>query len=162
MGDRHTKASKHARSKRVAQPQYFIFEIGEMQPTYILSVDHDRYRKSSYREYAGIEFQAVCVFPNKLSGRSVSFNFAGERGCLTPEAFERDLSWKPRCVGALEIKPDRGHFYTNVPHESLTFLAALFLHREARFVILYGEPLTRGKSLCSSVQLEKMVNLEDY
>lgn len=156
------KASKRARSKQAIQPQYFIFEIGETQPTYILSVDHDRYRKSSYREHAGIEFQAVCVFPKKLAGRPVSFNLAGERGCLTPEAFQRDSSWKPRCVGSLEVKPDHGNFYTSVPHESLSFLATLFLHRDARFVVLYGEPLTRGKSLCSSVQLEKIVNLEDY
>lgn len=38
------KVSKRARPKQVMPPQYFIFEIGEMRPTYILSVDHDRYR----------------------------------------------------------------------------------------------------------------------
>jgi len=156
------KASKRARSKQTVQPQYFIFDIGEIRPTYILSVDHDRYRESSYSEHAGIEFQAVCVFPKRLTGRSVLFNLAGQRGCLTPEAFKRDSSWKPRCVGALEIRPDRGLFYSAVPHESLPFLTTLFVHGEVRFVVLYGEPLSRGKSLCSSVQLEKAVNLEDY
>lgn len=38
------KVSKRARPKQVMSLQYFIFEIGEMRPTYILSVDPDRYR----------------------------------------------------------------------------------------------------------------------
>lgn len=156
------KASKRARSRQVMPPEYFIFEIGEMQPTYILSVDHDRYRENSYSEHTGIEFQAACMFPNKLAGRSVVFNLAGERGFLQPEAFKRDSSWKPRCVGALEIKPDRGMFYSAVPYESLPFLTTLFAHREVRYVVLYGEPMSRGKSLCVSMQLEKSVSLEDY
>jgi len=156
------KASKRARSRQITQPHYFIFEIGEMRPTYILSVDHDRYRKHSYSEHAGIEFDGNCVFPKNLEGRSVSFILAGQRDFLTPEAFKQDQSWKSRCVGALEVKPDRAAFYAAVPHESLPFLATLFTRREARYALLYGEPLSRGKSLCVSMQLEKSVNLEDY
>lgn len=156
------KASKRGRRKEAAMPEYFIFEIGDAKPHYSLSVDHDKYRAASYREFAGLDFQASCMFPPKLAGRAVSFSLMGERNCLIPEAFKRDSSWKPRCVGALEIRPDRGDFYANVPHESLSFLTALFVRREARFVVLYGEPLSRGKSLCTSMHLEKTINLEDY
>lgn len=156
------RTSKRVRTKRQTTPQYFIFEIAEWQPTYILSVNHDRYRDSAYREHAGIELQASCIFPRNLAGRVARFNIAGQRDCLMPEVFKRDSSWTPRCVGALELKPSQGHFYTSVPHESLPFLTTLFSHGAIRFVVLYGASMSRGRSLCSSFQLERAVNLEDY
>jgi hypothetical protein len=143
-------------------PEYFIFEIGEMKPNYIFAVDHDKYREASYREFAGIDFEATCIFPKKLSGRPVSFGLMGQRDHMVPEAFKRDSSWKPRCVGSLDIGPRDGNYSMNVPYESLAFLATMFVSREARFVVLYGEPLSRGKSLCSTFHLEKEINLDDY
>lgn len=156
------KVAKPGRAKKQSVPEYFIFEVGEMKPHYLFSIDHDKYRKASYREFAGIDLDTVCVFPKKLAGRPVSFSLMGERDHMAPEAFKQDSSWKPRCVGALEIGPQNGNFYMNVPHESLSYLTAVFVSREAKYIVLYGEPLSRGKSLCSTLHLEKTISLDDY
>ena len=156
------KAIKRVRRGKEKSPQYFIFEIAELKPTYILAIDNDRYRESAYRESAGLEFKGTCVFPKPLSGRSADFYIAGRRDCLTPEAFKNDETWSPRCIGELELSPDRGHFYTCVPHESLSFLSSLFIGGVARFVLLHGAPMSRGRSLCASMQLVNAVDLEYY
>lgn len=140
----------------------FIFEIRGCAPTYILSVNSARYRDTALSEHLGVDIAAECIFPEKLAGRTAMITLAARRDSLTPEAFKEDSDWVPNCIGALELAPGRGRFYTDVPHESFGVLTTLLAQRLLRFVVLYGSPLKRGRSLCSSMQIEHAINLEDY
>lgn len=152
--------------KRRKQPtpsmQHFIFEIKEWKPSYLFSIDHSRYRDGPFSEHVGIELEASCIFPEDLVARNVMFHVAGKRDCLEPEILRHDPDWKPRCVGLLELPPERGTFLTSVPHESLAVLLIALAHGLLRFILLYGPPLSRRKSLCSSIEWASSVNLEDY
>jgi len=140
----------------------FILEIGELRPSYLLSVNSHKYRETAFSEHMGIDIDAKCVFPEKLVGRTATITLAARRDSLTPEAFKEDSDWIPNCIGALELTAEGGRFYTDVPHESFGALATSLAQGLLRFVVLYGTPLKRGRTLCSSMQLEHSVNLEDY
>ena len=151
------------RGRPRTQPmECYVFEIGEWKPSYILSVNRQRDRTGAFYEHIDIEIQTLCIYPKKLAGRSAQFTLSGQRNCLTPTAYQRDPDWIPNCVGLLELPPTRGRFYTAVPHESLSALITPLIHRLFHFVLLFGPPLSRGASLCSSMQFEQTVDLEDY
>lgn len=149
-------------NKRTLSSDVYIFQIAGLRPSYILSVNAGKYRETAFSEHMGIDIDAKCVFPEKLVGRTATITLAARRDSLTPEAFKEDSDWIPNCIGALELTTEGGRFYTDVPHESFGALATSLLQGLLRFVVLYGPPLKRGRTLCSSMQLEHSVNLEDY
>lgn len=140
----------------------YIFRIDAWKPGYIFSVDSSTHRAGPYSEHLGLEVDATCVFPGKLTGREVQISLAGRRDCLSPFAYQQDVEWVPRCIGALEFPPSGGKFYTSVPHDSVAALTVSLAHHMYRYILLYGPPLSRGRSLCFSMQFEKSVNLDDY
>jgi hypothetical protein len=155
---------QHVKTKRRKQKisESFIFEIVRWSPSYFFSVDSNKHRDGPYNEHAGIEIEATCIFPETLKGRSAQFEIAGSRDCLTPWSYKNDPDWVPRCVGELVLHPTRGRFYTSVPHDSLPFVLTAFAHDLFRYVLVYGPPLNRSKSLCSSFHLMQSVDLEEY
>ena len=140
----------------------YVFEIVRWEPTYSLSVDQSRDRTGPFSEHAIIEIYATCLLPRKLAGRTIQLSLAGRRDILSPPVYRHDPEWIPHCVGLLELRPSGGSFYASVPHDSLPFLLESLAHRMCRYVLLYGPPLSRGKSLCTSLELERSVDLEDY
>lgn len=140
----------------------YIFQIDAWKPGYIFSVDSSTHRAGPYSEHLGLELDATCIFPEKLAGRAIQISLAGRRDCLSPFAYQQDEEWVPRCIGALEFPPSGGRFYTSVPHDSITALTLSLAHQMYRYILLYGPPLGRRKSLCSSMQFERTVDLDDY
>ena len=150
------------RKPRYEPSEIYIFEIARWEPTYGLSVDPSRDRAGPYSEHAILEIQATCILPRKLAGRTAQFSLAGQRDFLSPPDYKHDPKWTPRCIGLLELPPSGGRFYALVPHDSLPMLMASLALRMCRYILLFGPPLSRGKSLCTSLQLERSVDLEDY
>jgi hypothetical protein len=147
---------------RPETPECFIFEIGAWEPGYIFSVDSGKHRSAPYSEHVLLEIDATCVFPEKLAGREIRVSISGQRDCLNPFAYRQDKDWVPRCIGLLELPPAGGRFYTSVPHDSIAALTVSLAHRMYRYILLYGPPLGRSKSLCSSMQFERTVDFENY
>jgi len=157
-----TRSAKKSGKRQPLEMQHFIFEIKEWVPCYSLSVNHDKFRETAFREHVGIDLNAVCVFPQSLAGRSVELYVVGDRHCLKPAILQDDPGWRPRCVGALEWSPSRSNFYVGVPHESVPVITTALAHGLFRYVETYGPPLKRSKSLCSEFRFLQTVNLEEY
>ncbi len=156
------QSAKKRRKPRYEPVESYVFEIVRWEPSYGFSVDQNRDREGPYREHTILEIQTSCIYPKKLAGRATHFSLSGRRGCLVPPVYRHDPEWVPRCVGMLELPPSGGRFYTSVPHDSLPALITPLVHRLYRYILLFGPPLSRGKSLCFSMQLERTVDLEDY
>jgi hypothetical protein len=142
--------------------QTFIFEINEWEPDYLLSVNHDRHRDGPYSEYVNIKMTAPCIFPEQLAGRVAQVHIMGQRKFLDPEIYRRDRDWKPLCVAGLHLPPSSGEFYLAVPLENMPFLLTAFTHGLFRFISLWGPPLKRSNSLCTTVNFMRTVDLSDY
>lgn len=153
-----------SRRRKSAAPEFqtYLFEVKEWEPTYSLSVNHDRREDKPYSEHVTIHFVAPCIFPLPLAGRLIDFHFFGERDHMRPLIFQRDPDWRPLCVGSLEFRPEQGNFYSSVPLENLPFILTAFAHGKFRFVSLWGPTLKRNKSLCTSMSFEQSVNLDEY
>ena len=150
------------RKTRPLPMQYYIFEITGWQPSYLFSVNSDTYREGCWREYAEIDAQGVCIYPEPLVGRPAKITFSGDRECLQPTILRHQPDWKPRCVGSLEMSATDGQFYTSVPYDALSFLVQALASGAFKFVLLWGPALYRRKSLCMSMELAQSVDLNDY
>jgi len=107
---------KHGARKQFAM-ESFVFEIVDCAPAYSLSICFNRY-DGPYREFAHVTLFCRCVFPNMLSGTETEIVMIGVRGCLEPDCWKADPSWKPRCVGQLEVRASRGRFYGGASRQS--------------------------------------------
>jgi hypothetical protein len=141
--------------------QSYVFEIGAWEPSYLLSVNFDRYMDEAYNEYVIIKFAGVCIHPETLRGRTVEFHLAARRDMLVPEALRRNPDWRPLCVGSLELGRSSGRFSFSVPSQSMPSILTAFTHSMYRFVYLWGPTLKRGKSLCTSVHLLRSIDPDD-
>ena len=81
---------------------------------------------------------------------------------MHPAIMNREPDWRPNCVGALALPPSGGDFYLTVPLENMAFLLTAFAQGMFRYISLWGPQLSRGKSLCTSVQLLPTIDLNDY
>jgi len=147
---------------RQPEPSSFLFEIKDWEPSYILSINHDRFFGGPYREYMHIDFDALCLRPVKYQGQIIRFTFAGERDRLELEISKRNSDWRPICIGSLELQKEGGAFYASVPHDSMGFLMDAIARGMLRFVHLWGGQLKRGKCLNTSLTMMKSVNPDDY
>jgi hypothetical protein len=138
----------------------FVFEIVDCAPIYSLSVAFSA-KEGPYSEFAHLTLSCRCVFPKKLSGVETEIVVIGDRDCLEPECWKADPRWKPRCIGQLEVRASRGRFNAGVPHESLVFLLVSIRQGDVRMIHLWGPPLYRGKSLCSSIRFAREFNEDD-
>lgn len=151
---------KSPRAKEM--PEYFIFEIDAWEPYYMFSINTDKYIEDSYSENAGLEMKTHCVFPEKLNGREATIRLASKRDGLVC-AWEKNLpDMKLKGIGELELSPGYGRFYSSIPHESLGFLSSSLGDGKFRFILFYGPPLKRNRSLCVSMEFKRDVNLEEY
>lgn len=142
--------------------EYFIFEIGNWRPTFSIGVDYDKCCSSPFREHAGIELEAVAVFPARVVGRTVTVSIMGERDWFMPASFRLDPKWKPLGIASLEFTLEDGHLYASVPHESLPFLASCIAHQGFRFVSAWGPPLKRNRSVSLEFRLMNSFDPEEY
>jgi hypothetical protein len=140
----------------------YIFEIADFRPSYSLSVEHRKYEKRPWWEHTEIEFDSRCIFPEKLAGRTATFDLVADRNFWTPYAWQKDKDWRPACVGCLELSPSHGRFYCPIAFDSLPGLLTAMAHGLYRYVLVYGPPLKRGKSLCNNLQFMRTVDLDDY
>ena len=148
--------------KRVRiEMQSFVFEIKDWRPSYLLSVNHDRYRPGLYSEYVTIEFESTCVFPPALAGRPLRSHVGADRDFLEPSILRIQPDFKPRCVGLLDLPPTGGRFDFAVPFETMGMLLPGFAHGHYRYLSLWGPVLKRGKSLCTTLHLERSVDLDE-
>jgi hypothetical protein len=139
---------------------YFVFEIVNCAPTYSLNVAFSA-NEGPYREFAHLTLCCRCVFPKQLSGVETEIELVGDRDCLEPECWKADPRWKPRCIGELEVRASRGRFYAGIPYDILTFLLVSIRQGDVRMIYLWGPPLYRGKTLCSSIRFERDLNEDD-
>lgn len=140
----------------------FIFEIASWQPEYLLSIDYDRYRLRPYNEYAHIRLSTVCIHPQKWAGRKARITVMGAENFMTPEVLKRNPEWIPNCVAAIDLPPSNGDFSLAVPMERLPFLMTAFSAGMFRYLLLWGPPLKRSRSMCSSAHFERTVDLSEY
>lgn len=157
-----TRTTRRGGRPRAEERDYFIFEIVEWQPDYLLSINHDRYRLRPYNEYTNIRLSAVCVHPQKWAGRTARISVAGEESFMTPEVFKRDPEWKPNCVAAIYLPPTNGDFSVTVPIERLPFLMMAFSEGMFPNLLLWGPPLKHSRSLSSELHFERTVDLSEY
>jgi hypothetical protein len=151
-----------SRSSCVQEMQTYIFEIDAWEPEYIWSLNQDKMRDCSYREFLTLHLSTTCIFPAKLADRKALFVLMADRDGINRTAFQRDTDWKPRCIGVLSLRPNDGNFYTRVPHDDYAPLLTALAHGLFRFADLYGPSLRYGTSECSSFCLAQSVNLDDY
>jgi hypothetical protein len=156
------RTRKKARKARELPMQHYIFEIKGWEPSYLFSVAHGRYETECYSEYADIELEGLCVFPETLAGRVTKIMLSGRRDCLEPRILQHDPDWKPRCIGGLEMSATDGRFDATVPYDALPFLMQAIALREFRYLLAWGPALYRRKSLCTTMHFEKEVDLKDY
>jgi hypothetical protein len=142
--------------------EHFIFELGEWEPSYSVGVNHSKLNDDPYSEHVSIELRASCIFPAKLVGRAVVVRLWGDRQFLAPKIREYDKGWMPRCIGVLDMRPQRSEFNTSLPHDALWGLIATLPSGRLRYLLLYGYSLKRGQSLCQSIDFQQSVNLDDY
>jgi hypothetical protein len=154
-------ARKAAKPKPV-MPVHYVFEIAGFEPTYMLSVNPRRDDDKPWWEHLSLEFATVCRLPERLAERPATFQLVADREFWTPYAWRRDHDWRPLGVGLLEISPMAGRFYASIPNDSMpTFMTAM-AHGLYRYVLLYGPPLKRGKSLCTSLDFRRAIDFDDY
>ncbi len=154
--------AKRARKVRQSLPEHFIFEITDFAPKYTFGVNHFRYRDEPWWEHIEVEVATACIFPPKVAGRPALFKLVGQRDVWTPFEWQQDKNWRPLCVGVLELPPSGGRFYASIPNDSMTPLSAALAQGLFRYALLYGPPLSRGKSPCQSIDFKQSVDLEDY
>jgi hypothetical protein len=142
--------------------QHFIFEVQSWEPEYWVSVNHERHGGRPYSEHVGIDINGSCVLPRKLSDRSASFHLVGERNYFNPDFYGQEPDWRPRCVGELDLRPGRGSFYSQLPHDAMPSLLSGLAAGSFRYILLWGPPLRWGKPRCTSIDLRRSVFLEDY
>ena len=153
-----------ARRPRKPKPTYemYIFEIRDFEPSYRLSVNHTKLDHAPYHEHVSVTFQAVCIHPPKVAGRTARFDLVAERNVFEPWAWKEDNDWRPRCVGLLELPPSGGRFYVAMPNDSLSWVLAALGQGAFHYVSLWGPALSRGKSLCQSVEFHQTIDLSEY
>jgi hypothetical protein len=147
-------------ARKAVAMESFVFEIVNSAPTYSLNVAFSA-NEGPYREFAHLTLSCRCVFPKQLSGIETKVIVIGDRDCLEPECWKADPRWRPRCVGQLEVRASRGRFYAGIPYDSLTFLLLSIRQGDVRMIYLWGPPLYRGKSLCTSIRFERDFNEDD-
>lgn len=140
----------------------FIFSIDEFELRYALSVNHRKHTDEAYWEHVEIGLTARCTLPAKVAGRGVEFTLVGQRDFLEPYEWLQDSNWRAGGIGVLELNPDRGRFYAAIPHDSVAHVSSSISTGQFRFIILDGQRLVRGKSLCQSIGFRHDVNLDDY
>ncbi len=156
------RAAKKSKKPSPIQMQHYGFEITAWEPSYSLSVNHDRRLERLYNEYAGIEISGACILPTKLKGRTARITIMGDRDHTKSVSLENDPSWRPRSIGGLEFRPSGGEFYMMVPLDHLLFLFSAIERGMFRYILLWGPEMVRSRSLCKSVQLLKEVNPDEY
>lgn len=160
--NRRMPRRRSSRRKTPPEMESYIFELRSWQPKYLLAVDRDRYTESAHSEYAHLAFEGECVHPLVHAGRVAGFTLASRRDFMAPTHSKKDLDWKPNGLGVLELSKSRAEFYTGVPHETLVFLMNGLALNLFRYALVFGPPLKRGKSLCTTFEFLRDVNLEDY
>jgi hypothetical protein len=60
------------------------------------------------------------------------------------------------------LPPTAGRFYASIPHDSLAGFMTAMAHGLYRYILLYGPPLVRGKSLCNSLDFKRTIDVDDY
>jgi hypothetical protein len=157
------KKKKKAGRPRQPEPASFLFEIKDWEPSYDFSVDYDRRSNNSYNEYMQIDFNTVCLSPEKYQGRIIKFTFDARRDCLEPQISKIDPNWKPNCVGSLELpKAGGGSFYPAIPHDSMGFIVNAIARGMLQFVHLWGGEVKRNRCLSKSIRLMKSFDPDDY
>jgi hypothetical protein len=102
------------------------------------------------------------IFPAKFAGRVIVVRLWGDRQFLTPKIRECEKDWMPRCIGVLDMRPERSEYNTSLPNDALWGLIAALPTGRLRYLLLYGYSLKRGQSLCQSIDFQQSVNLDDY
>jgi hypothetical protein len=54
------------------------------------------------------------------------------------------------------------HYDAALPHDFMPSLLTMLMSERSRYVLLHGETVRRGKSLCRSFEIQRTVNLDDY
>ena len=142
--------------------QTYIFEIVDWEPSYLLSLNSGKHDDRLYWESLGVRISAKCVFPTKYAGLPSEIHLFGDRNMLNPEILKYDKEWKPRCVGSLRVEAAEMHYDAALPHDLMPSLLAMLRAERSRYVLLHGETVRRGKSLCRSFEIQRAVNLDDY
>jgi hypothetical protein len=62
---------------------------------------------------------------------------------------------------SLRVQAAVAHYYAALPHDFMPSLLAMLESERSRYVLLQGEPVRRGKSLCRSFEIQRTVNLDD-
>jgi hypothetical protein len=153
-----------AQRRRKLKPTYemYIFEIRTFAPSYSLSVNRMKFDHSPYREHVSVTFEGVCIHPKRMIGRVTRFDLVGDRSVFEPWEWRQDKDWRPNCVGLLELPPTGGRFYVAMPNDSLAWVAAALGQGAFNYVSLWGPALSRGKSLCQSVEFHQTIDLTEY
>jgi hypothetical protein len=152
------------RSRKAPPPAFesYIFEITSFAPSYGLSVEHRKYADGPWWEHAEIEIDATCLFPASLAERTATFTLVADREFWTPYDWQKDHAWRPNGVGLLEVSPTQGRFYAPIAFESMPGLLTAMAHGLYRYILLYGPPLKRRKSLCTSIRFSRTIDLQNY
>ena len=127
---------------RVPEIESYLFEIGDIAPTYSFHVGNERFELGAYGEYLHIELTAKCLRPRKFEGRETTFTFIGTRDCIA------DTQTMSRAyasgVGTLTFRGRRSDYLGLLPYDAASTLALMVLAGGYRFIYLSGPPMRRG------------------
>ena len=141
---------------------HYVLEISSFEPTHRLSLNPRDYDEKPWWEHVALEITTICRLPEKVAGRPIRFELVADREFWTPYEWRKDHGWRPRTVGLLELSPTMGRFYASIPHDSMVTFMTAMAHELYRYILLYGPPLLRGKSLCTSLDFRRTINFDDH
>ena len=143
------------------QIQTYLFEIKEIIPDYSFGVAHSRFDQGAFGEYAHTEITAICVVPQKLSGRETRFLLIGDRR-ITQELNKPGSETPWNGIGTLTMRGTRSEYLGSFPLDVLIGLAPLIQAEWLRFITLSGPQLRHGSSRISHFRFVKHADPDDY
>jgi len=147
-----SKTRKAVGRPRTQYPELFMFEIKGCKPSYHLNVNLNPRETGAYGEIALMELETNCTYPEKLAGRTARFDIYGKRDFMQPEEYRLNPKWRDNCVAFLQLPPSGGSCHARIPYEYMTFIMTAISQGLIHFIYLYGSPLSRGTSFCTSMQ----------
>lgn len=140
-----TKKQAVRRRRQVEQSERFLFEIKQVHSHYSFG-DGSRLDRTAFSEHLHPGIDAVCLAPEKFTGRVTRFTIIGDR------SNERDLWGQVRAdehhggVGTLTFRGARSEYLGSLPFDALWNVMLTVAAGGFRYIYLHGGALKHGSS----------------
>ena len=140
----------------------YLFQIERMAPSYSFGTDEGRYATSGYAEYHHTEIDTVCLLPERLKGRAVSFTIMGDRRLDKQLAGELTLQNQPLGIGTLTVRGKQSNYLGSLPFDAALPIPAIILAGGYSFISLSGEALRHGSAQIRYMTFRTSFDPEDF